>query len=55
MKFNAEFNKLIKTVGHRALFFRKMILNTPTFVNMFYFIWIYIGCHCTKGLHNVQN
>ena len=29
-KLNAEFNKLIKTVGHRAGFFEKMMLNTPT-------------------------
>ena len=33
-KFNAELNKLIKTV-----FIRKMILNTPTFANKFDFIW----------------
>ena len=26
-KFSAEFNKLIKTVGHSACFFRKMMLN----------------------------
>ena len=40
-KCNAEFNKLIKTVGHRAVdFFRKMMLNTPSFANNFDFIWI---------------
>jgi len=44
-KFNAEFNKLIKTVGHRAHFFEKNILNTPTFANKFDFIWIFSYSH----------
>jgi len=43
-KFNAEFNKLIKTVGHR----RKMMLNTPTFVNNFAFIWIFSYSHLSR-------
>jgi len=37
-KFNAEFSKLIKAVGHHAHFFRKMMLNTLTFANNFDFI-----------------
>jgi len=45
MKCNAEFNKLIKTVGHHASFFRKMMLNTPTFANNFDFIWIISYSH----------
>ena len=40
MDVNAEFNDLIKTVGHRARFCRNMMLNTPTFANNFDFIWI---------------
>jgi len=36
---NAEFNKIIKTVGHRARFLENM--NTPTFANNFDFIWIF--------------
>jgi len=34
-KLNAEFNKLIQAVGHRARFFPKMMLNTPTFCQQF--------------------
>jgi len=45
-KFNAEFNKLIKTVGHRVrFFFRKMMLNTPTVVNIFEIVWILSYSH----------
>jgi len=61
--FNAEFNKLIKTVGHRALIFREMVLNTPTFANNFGYFQILtyqvlkfcalIGCHSTKGLQKM--
>jgi len=36
---NAEFNKLIQAVGHRARFFPKMMLNTPTFCQQF---WLYL-------------
>jgi len=36
-KFNAEFNNLIKTVGHRDRFFQKTMVNTPTFANNFDF------------------
>ena len=46
-KFNAEFNKLIKT-GYRACFFEKMILNTPTFANNFDFIWIFSYSHLSS-------
>ena len=38
-KFNAEFNKLIRTVRHRARFFQKMILNTSTIAQK---IWLYL-------------
>ena len=44
-KFNAEFNKLIKTVGHLACCYPKMMLNTPTFANSFNFIWIFSYSH----------
>jgi len=37
-KFDAELNKLIKTEGQHARFFRKMILNTTTFPNNIDFI-----------------
>ena len=35
MKCNADSSKLIKTVDHLARCFRKMMLNTPTFANIF--------------------
>ena len=38
-KFNAEFNKLIKTTGHSAHFF------TPTFAKNIYFIWTFSHCN----------
>ena len=46
-KVNAEFNKLVKTVGHRvrSFFFRKMMLNTPTVVNIFEIVWILSYSH----------
>ena len=43
-KFNAEFNKLIKTVGH-CCFPKKMMLTTPTFANNFDFIWVFSYSH----------
>jgi len=39
--FNAEFNKLIKTVGHLARFIEKMELKTPGVANNFDVIWIF--------------
>ena len=47
-KFNAEFNKLIKTVDHVLVLFRKIILNTPTFANNFDFIWIFPFSHLSS-------
>jgi len=47
-KFNAEFNKLIQTVGHRARFFSKNELNTPTFANIFEVIWIFSYSHLSS-------
>jgi len=48
-KDNAKFNKLIKTVVHRArVFFEKIILNTPTFANKFGFIWIFSCSHLSS-------
>ena len=41
----AEFNKLIKTVGHCARFFEKNMLNTSTLANNFDFIWIFSYSH----------
>jgi len=40
-KFNVEFKKLIKIVGHCARLKTIMMLNTPTFANNFDFIWIF--------------
>ena len=48
-KCNAEFNKLIKTVGRSACFFpRKMMFNTPTFANKFDLIWIFSYSHLSS-------
>jgi len=49
MKFNAEFNKLMKTVCHLARFFRKMMLHTPTFAKNFDFIWIFSYSHLSSS------
>jgi len=40
-KVNAEFNTLIKTVGHSVRYFRKL----STFANNFDFIWIFSYSH----------
>jgi len=53
-KFNAEFNMLIKAVGHCACFFKKMILNTPTFTNNFDIIWIFSYSHLSKLKQNTD-
>ena len=48
--FNAEFNKLIKTMGHCS-FFRKMMLNTPTFAKNFDFILTFSHCSTVVTKH----
>ena len=51
---NLMLNNANISVDHRARYFRKMMLNTPTFGNNFDFIWIFSYSHlssrCNKTL-----
>jgi len=48
-KINAEFNKLIKTVGHRARFFSKNDVEQPPYLDIFVFSLIK-SLSCNKTL-----